>query len=183
MTLASPLQNRLVGTLILVALAVIIIPEVLDGKKEQPVDPIETIPLKPKSEEALQKPNALSDELVAEPVEEEPQLEDTEVTAESAEPIAEDKRLKAPPREPVEAEIDGKAWVIQLGAFSKEDSVRKLVEQLRDRGYAAYSEKSASGKITRLLVGPDTSEAELQKQLAPLKELTGLDGKIMTYKP
>ena len=183
MTLASPLQNRLVGTLILVALAVIIIPEVLDGKKEQPVDPIETIPLKPESEEALQQPNALSDELVAEPVEEEPSQEDTEVTAEAAEPIAENKGLKAPPREPVEAEIDGKAWVIQLGAFSKEESVKKLVEQLRSRGYAAYSEKSASGKITRLLVGPDTSEAELEKQLVPLKELTGLNGKIMTYKP
>ncbi len=181
--MASPLQNRLVGTLILVALAVIIIPEVLDGKKEQPVDPIETIPLKPESEEALQQPNAMSDDLIAEPVEEVPQQEDTEVTAESAEPITEDKGLKAPPREPVEAEIDGKAWVIQLGAFSKEDSVKKLVDQLRDRGYAAYSEKSASGKITRLLVGPDTSETELKKQLAPLKELTGLDGKIMTYKP
>lgn len=183
MTLASPLQNRLVGTLILVALAVIIIPEVLDGKKEQPVDPIETIPLKPESEEALQQPNALSDELVAEPVEEEQPQEETEVTAEAAEPIAENKGLKAPPREPVEAEIDGKAWVIQLGAFSKEESVKKLVEQLRGRGYAAYSEKSASGNITRLLIGPDTSEAELEKQLAPLKELTGLNGKIMTYKP
>lgn len=181
--MASPLQNRLVGTLILVALAVIIIPEVLDGKKEQPVDPIETIPLKPDSEETLKQPNALSDDLVAEPVIEAPESEDPEVTAESAAPIKENKELKAPPREPVEAEIDGKAWVIQLGAFSKEESVEQLVEQLRDRGYAAYSEKSASGKITRLLVGPDTSESELKKQLGSLKELTGLDGKIMTYKP
>lgn len=181
--MASPLQNRVVGTLILVALAVIIIPDVLDGKKEQPVDPIETIPLKPESEESLQQPKALSDELVAEPVNEKAQGDDSELTAESAEPIAENKELRAPPREPVEAEIDGKAWVIQLGAFSKEESVTRLVEQLKQRGYAAYSEKSASGKITRLLVGPDTSQAELQKQLEPLKELTGLDGKVMTYKP
>ena len=94
MTLASPLQNRLVGTLILVALAVIIIPEVLDGKKEQPVDPIETIPLKPESEEALKQPNAMSDDLIAEPVEEVSQQEDTEVTAESAEPITKIKGLK-----------------------------------------------------------------------------------------
>ncbi len=181
--MSSPLQNRLVGTLILVALAVIIIPDVLDGEKKEPVEPMETIPLKPAVEEQLKKPETLSDTTVAEPVTVEEASSDVEKTADEAASVQEDSNVQAPPREPAEFAVDGKAWVIQLGAFSQEESVKKLVEQLRSRGYAAYSEKSASGKITRLLVGPDTSEAELEKQLVPLKELTGLNGKIMTYKP
>ncbi|WP_417447634.1 SPOR domain-containing protein [Idiomarina abyssalis] len=181
--MSSPLQNRLVGTLILVALAVIIIPDILDGEKADPIEPMETIPLKPTVEEELQKPETLSDKTVSEPVIVEESLPEAEKTADSAEPINESSDAQAPPREPAEYAADGKAWVIQLGAFSNEDSVKRLLSQLREKGFSAYSQKASDGSISRVLVGPDTSKTELEKQLGPLKELTGLQGKVITYRP
>lgn len=177
--MSSPLQNRLVGTLILVALAVIIIPDVLDGEKKGPVEPMETIPLKP----AVEKPETLSDTTVAEPVTVEEASSNVEKTADEASPVNEDNDVQAPPREPAEFATDGKAWVIQLGAFSQEDSVKRLISQLQAKGFAAYSQKASGGSLIRVLVGPDTSKSELEKQLTPLKELTGLEGKVITYRP
>lgn len=181
--MSSPLQNRLVGTLILVALAVIIIPDVLDGEKKGTVEPMETIPLKPVVEEKLQKPQTLSDKTVAEPVMVEEKPSDIEKTADSADAVNEETGAQAPSREPTEYAVDGKAWVIQLGAFSQQDSVKRLISQLQAKGFSAYSEETSGGSLIRVLVGPDTSKAELEKQLAPLKKLTGLEGKVITYRP
>ncbi|QVV81290.1 cell division protein DedD, partial [Serratia marcescens] len=46
--MASKFQNRLVGTVILVALGVIILPGLLDGKKKHYEDEFAAIPLVPK---------------------------------------------------------------------------------------------------------------------------------------
>lgn len=46
--MASKFQNRLVGTIILVALGVIILPGLLDGKKKHYADEFASIPLEPK---------------------------------------------------------------------------------------------------------------------------------------
>lgn len=183
--MSSPLQNRVVGTLILVALAVIIIPDLLDGEKVGGVEPMETIPLKPVVEEKLKKPQALSDTTVSEPVSDtgtDPAVSDTETNGEVAE-VDPDASVKAPERKPVEFTADGKAWVIQLGAFSQKDSVKRLISQLQEKGFAAYSQQAPKSSLIRVLVGPDTSKAELEQQLEPLKELTGLNGKVITYRP
>lgn len=47
--MASKFQNRLVGTVILVALGVIILPGLLDGKKKHYEDEFAAIPLVPKA--------------------------------------------------------------------------------------------------------------------------------------
>lgn len=46
--MASQFQNRLVGTIILVALGVIVLPGLLDGKKKHYEDEFAAIPLVPK---------------------------------------------------------------------------------------------------------------------------------------
>ena len=186
--MASPLQNRLVGTIILVALAVIILPDVLDGEKAETVEEFETIPLQPEQEVALQQPEPLDDDVKARI--QEGSLTTTDdsdatLTAERAQPLNQDKveaqGLQAPPREPQEFAADGAAYVIQLGAFSNADSVDQLVTQLQQKGFAAYTENS--GRLTKLMVGPDTSRSELEKQLPVLAELTGLQGEVLSYKP
>lgn len=189
--MASPLQNRLVGTLILVALAVIILPDVLDGEKAETVEEFESIPLQPEQTADLQQPQPITDEVVEQlsqrPVAE-GSLESAEplaATAESATTLdpeaAEDPQLEVPARQPQEFAADAKAFVIQLGAFRNRESVEPLVSQLRQKGFAAYTKPS--GELTKLLVGPDTSQAELEKQLPVLAELTGLEGEIVSYQP
>ena len=187
--MASPLQNRLVGTIILVALAVIILPDVLDGQKAETVEEFETIPLQPEQQANLQQPEALPEEtkqqLQQQADADRGSNDSLSADADSVAPVSEEKvqaqGLEAPPREPQEFAADGNAYVIQLGAFSQAASVEKIVQQLKEKGYAAYSQRS--GNLTKLMVGPDTSKAELEKQLPLLKELTGLSGKVLTYNP
>ncbi|WP_290654747.1 SPOR domain-containing protein [Idiomarina sp.] len=187
--MASPLQNRLVGTIILVALAVIILPDVLDGEKAETVEQFETIPLQPEQQASLQQPQPLP-EATKQQLQQQSQSGDEAATSDTADateaqPIAADKvqaeSLQAPPRKPQEFAADGDAYVIQLGAFSQAGSVEKIVQQLKQKGFAAYAQRS--GNLTKLMVGPDTSKAELEKQLPILKELTGLSGKVLTYNP
>lgn len=183
--MASPLQNRLVGTLILVALAVIILPDVLDGEKTEAVAEFETIPLQPEHDQTLQPAETIPADVKADIAAANPdnqdnsQAEAVTETAAEAQPIDDSSTLKAPPREPQEFAADGDSYVIQLGAFSNRESVEKLVSQLQQKGFAAYSERS--GELTKLMVGPDTSKAELEKQLSALNELTGLQGKVLNY--
>ncbi|WP_314155025.1 cell division protein DedD [Rouxiella badensis] len=56
--MASKFQNRLVGTVILVALGVIILPGLLDGKKKHYEDEFASIPLVPKAGDSQDQENA-----------------------------------------------------------------------------------------------------------------------------
>lgn len=51
--MANAFQNRLVGTIIIVALAVIFLPEILDGEKRRSQDRFETVPEAPPMNEVL----------------------------------------------------------------------------------------------------------------------------------
>lgn len=51
--MATAFQNRLVGTIIIVALAVIFLPELLDGEKRRSQDRFETIPDRPLMKEVI----------------------------------------------------------------------------------------------------------------------------------
>jgi len=176
---ASRLQNRIVGSLILVALAVIILPDVLDGKKTEAVEDFETIPLKPDQSASLQAPT----EFEPAPVEVAAEQSD-EVTADEAPTMDAQKQVQAPKREMKSVTVTGEAFVIQLGAFSNRDSVLALQKQLQEKGFAVFIESGGSqGQLTKLMVGPDTSKHALEQQLAALKELTGLQGKVLNYKP
>ena len=52
--MASKFQNRLVGTIILVAIGVIVLPDVLDGEKTHYKEEIASIPLKPELDSELE---------------------------------------------------------------------------------------------------------------------------------
>ena len=52
--MASKFQNRLVGTIILVAIGVIVLPDLLDGKKAHYQEEIASIPLKPELDSELE---------------------------------------------------------------------------------------------------------------------------------
>ncbi|EGN76310.1 hypothetical protein A28LD_0042 [Idiomarina sp. A28L] len=185
--MASQLQNRIVGTLIVIALAVIILPDLLSGKNYNPDEEFQVSPLRPQvssemtapefpddfSERAVREPNVFVDDndfAVQEPREAAPvqigtaETENTEATAENLN--------------------DG--WVIQLGAFRNAERVAEIVNELRAEGYSAYSRNtrnSQGDQLTLLLVGPDVNAARLEAQLPRLREISGLSGRVVEYRP
>ena len=72
--MSSPFQRRLVGTIILVAIGVIVLPDVFDGKKKHYQEEFASIPIKPELSKdveqfEIQEPVDFDAELPGEPVE------------------------------------------------------------------------------------------------------------------
>ncbi|AHF74418.1 cell division protein DedD [Candidatus Sodalis pierantonius str. SOPE] len=170
--MASKFQNRLVGTIILVALGVIILPGLLDGKKKHYQDEFAAIPLVPKPGD--------SDELDATPPASQPPegageaVEQSSRPANSGQPAAPlpdaasgsrqpetlaPPEMKTTPPAPVKPEPKpvarpetkpvpkpqapkGQAWVVQLGALKNADKVSEIVAKLRLSGYRVYTSPS-----------------------------------------
>ncbi|MDX1705864.1 SPOR domain-containing protein [Pseudidiomarina sp.] len=183
--MASQLQNRLVGSVILIALAVIILPELLDGKQVQDQEAFETIPLQPQVEVA---------EIPVKTIAEDKELQhsdsvatdDIQVTADRAPEVAADVSDEPrPPAAPVTGSLKQAGWVIQMGVFRNQESVDQLIETLRQRGYRAYREQvSINGEnLTKLMVGPALTQEELEQQLEKLNELVGAEGRILRFTP
>lgn len=188
--MASQLQNRIVGSIILIALAVIILPELLDGKQVKEQQELAAIPMQPDADVVEKTVVLPSEELAGTPIDVEglKSLPDpVELTAEDAPSVTteETTEVQAEPAQPVTSSLAEPGYVIQLGAFSNAESVTALIKQLQAKGFAAYSETAqVNGKtLTRLFVGPALSEAELEAQLPELQKLTGLSGRVVSYEP
>lgn len=199
--MSSAFQNRLVGTIIVVALAVIFLPDLLDGEKGQSQTEFVSVPEAPEQAplvspqtfpsddvaQAASRPLEVIDEQVVDDVSieaesnNEPPVETTEVAVTQQAPtLAEQTQIERTP----EAELANAGWVIQLGSFRHQKNVRELLDKLENAGYRAFSRpvNTSAGRLTKVFVGPDLERDNLQNALPHLKELTGLSGKITQFK-
>ena len=170
----TPVRERLVGALVLVALVVLFVPALLKGPARKP-------PEDGRSEQQVVEfplPNATGpppdDALVPEPettppepaaiVEAVPEREDLPQpeTAAAAVPAAGEPARAAAQETPPPGNVAAQpAWAVQLGAFSTREKAEGLVAELRRRGYAAFFlEYRADGKLLhRVRVGPEQDRA------------------------
>lgn len=172
--MASRFQNRLVGSIILVSLGVIILPDVLDGKKIHYKEELAAIPIKPPVSEELetfelQEPETADSELPpsAEELVKTTTDETTEVKSES---VKEDS-----------AQFVDSAWIIQLMALKNHDNAVKLVSDLQKRGYQAHTKRENG--FTRVIIGPDVSKDKMERQRVELAKITGANGQLIKFKP
>ncbi|MDE1333773.1 SPOR domain-containing protein [Vibrio aestuarianus] len=174
--MASKFQSRLVGTIILVAIGVIVLPDVLDGKKTHYKEDIASIPIKPDLDSDMEEFQILD------PVEDQIALPDSpvEVTEQSA--TSESKPLPVKITEPTEKnDYQDSAWIIQLMALKNAENAKNMVIDLQKRGYQAHT-KQENG-FTRIIIGPDVSKSKLERQLLELEKITGAKGQMLKFKP
>nr|WP_086940720.1 SPOR domain-containing protein [Thaumasiovibrio occultus] len=194
--MASKFQSRLVGTIILASLGVLFLPDLFDGEKQHYQEEFASIPLKPESEtvfvdqsvvapEAVPLPEEIPTETVTladppAPAVEEPEpeswvIEQTEVVEVQA-PVA--------PSSP-KPHMQDSGWAVQLGTFSNFNNAKGLVESLRNAGYQAHviPNQPKEGEFVRVFVGPDLSKERLDAEREKLRELTGLDGRLVRFNP
>ncbi|MEH0665554.1 SPOR domain-containing protein [Vibrio scophthalmi] len=174
--MASKFQNRLVGTIILVAIGVIVLPDVLDGKKSHYQEEIASIPLKPELESDLESFEIL------EPVDDSKALPDTPVAVVTQEESAEEEALEVIVKAiPERNEYQDSAWIIQLMALKNAENAQSVVDDLQKRGYQAHT-KLENG-FTRVIIGPDVSKSKLERQVIELEKITGSKGRLLKFKP
>lgn len=194
------MKQRLVGAVVLVSLAVIFIPMLLDGgeeggmplfgtnipdKPDYQFEPLD-IPLEPVPRIPAERP-----QLVERP---EPQAgtqaETSTQPAESPAPIeppAAEKPVAKPAPEPapVAQSSQGDAWVVQVGSFSSSDNALGLRDRLRGAGFVAFVEKvkSEDQTVYRVRIGPELKREEADAQLLRLQQKLKLEGIVMGYHP
>ena len=194
--MASKFQSRLVGTIILVAVGVIVLPDVLDGKKLHYKEEFASIPIKPELDSDVENFEIL------EPVEDDITLpdspveavvqerEDAQVAVSEPEPAPTSKPevIKQPEQvevvtRPVQEknQYEDSAWIIQLMALKNHDNAVALVADLQKRGYQAHTKQE--NEFTRVIVGPDVSKSKLERQVQELQKITGSKGQLLKFKP
>ncbi|OLQ88976.1 cell division protein DedD [Vibrio panuliri] len=175
--MASKFQNRLVGTIILVAIGVIVLPDVLDGKKTHYKEEIASIPIKPELDSDIETFEVLAPEddsaaLPPSPVEVvvEPSVQqDSDTVAVVEKPVPERNQYQE------------SAWIIQLMALKNADNAANVVKDLQKRGYQAHT-KLENG-FTRVIIGPNVSKSKLERQIVELEKITGSKGRLLKFKP
>ncbi|MFQ6370539.1 SPOR domain-containing protein [Shewanella sp. YIC-542] len=198
--MSSQFHNRLVGTVVLMALGVIFLPDILDGKKERQQEQFTEIPLRPQVAAAtspeldsvvLDEPDSAAAMLANTAAKAPPTTLDVSpadtsersvTPTENSVPKNVQPQPKAVEKPQTAAQV---SWTIQLGAFSNAANVKALVQRLRKNGYAAYTlpQKPVEGKLTRVFVGPEVSLERLKTQQQKVETLTKLKGKIVHFNP
>ena len=153
------LKHRIVGSLVLLALAVIFLPEFLDGDKAYRQPNFAPMPDSPQIttqapevvflEPEVKSHNKQVEQEASQPVEIASNVAEQATTAEVQKRVAEDPEAGDTRLE----QYKDNAWVIQLGMFRNRENVIKLVTQLRQEGYPTFTKPSrpVSGEPTRVV--------------------------------
>lgn len=164
------LLARLIGAAVLLAIAVIVLPFVLDGAGSQhEYEYAETQPVQPQRN-VVERSYSSRQPLAPAPVIEEVQIEKprTAVLADSVEKVAENAVAMQQPQgvESITALESGDGgiqtfpisdgWNIQVASFVKAANAQKLIRRLSNAGLPAYINEVAgkSRNILRVFVGP-----------------------------
>lgn len=192
--MSSPFQRRIVGTIILVAIGVIVLPDLFDGKKQHYQEEFASIPIKPQLSTNsvhfdVKEPEIVDAELPDEPVEVQVVSTNQEKTSQSSS-IEENEEVleiveNANTTENEKIDYAKNAWIIQLGVFRNVDNGKALVHKLRSKGFQAHllPKSPKEDDLVRVVVGPNISKESLEEQLPKLKEMTNLNGRIFKFNP
>lgn len=162
------LKQRLVGAVVLISLAVIFIPVILEGPDDEWTPRVQEIPVPPQIEYQAE----VELPLPAEPDQDTPATQEsaalpvTPVTSPSR-PEPEPAPVAIKPAVPVaKPAVPPGTWVIQVGSFSQKLNASGLRDRLKKTGYPSYLQETSSGNgmAWRVLVGPYKTRATAEKR-------------------
>lgn len=207
------LKERLVGALVIVAIAVVVLPWIFDDEKSQtdfqsqiPDAP----PLPPSRVVELAQPRPLDEQTYddtviadktqageADAVDHMGEAGGSDNTA-SEQAIVEQVTEQAPastdtktadssakPENTAKTAAISGGFVVQLGSFGNKANAGRLVSDLKSKGLAAYmrDDKSVKPAVYRVLVGPTLEREQAEQMQAKAKSLSGLNPIVVTYDP
>ena len=202
------LKERLVGAAVLVILAVIFIPMLLDNRtNEDIVISATNIPPKPDNLPEPPRDTDFSSRIIplkepAHPADvvESPGKQEQQVKPEQPgkpgtnESNAMDETIHAeisslPGDESGKAEgepvtnVGLTAWVVQLGSFSNKENAESLNQKLRKAGYRSFVEPLKQGEtlVFRVRVGPELEKSQAEAINKKLKETMKIEGIVVNY--
>lgn len=168
------LKQRVVGALVLLALAVIFLPVLFDRDPMTPVDRESQIPAAPQVIRVEIGAPTVPEDIAPAP---EPELMYVPEVADETGEIVE---------VPGMAE-DGtpKAWVLQVASFRQRELADALSRKLNDKDYPAYVREvpHPDGVVVRVFVGPKLDKQALLTVKAAVEREFGLQSLVLPFKP
>lgn len=188
-------KHRVIGAIILVAVAVITVPLILNKNEppEQdakpagdtktviaevppsapptpaPMPPVEAAPMpsEPPSEISVTQPD-----IAPEPPARAPAKAQTPTTNKAETPVPKSKAARG-----------DKGWFVQVGTFSNPENARALADKLKRKGYPASLEsvRVEQTKVVRVRVGPYPQDAKAKTIQADIQKGLGIRGIVRHY--
>ncbi|WP_193161165.1 SPOR domain-containing protein [Microbulbifer hainanensis] len=193
-------KQRIVGALVLVALAVIFLPSLFDREGARFIDVTSQIPPAPDIQPIeIAAPEPVADAAPAPPVNEVFQPDVVEQDSMPAAKLDSSEPVKKK-EEPKKSEADAIAqqnsapvlddrglpisWVVQVAAYRDEARADKLRSQLMDDGYKAYTRAVTTdkGRFVRVFVGPKVSKADAEAVKRELDRLLKAQTLVLRFK-
>jgi len=173
------MQERLIGTIVVVVLGVLLIPLWLDGPDPPGAPPRDL----PDSIEVRSQTIQLDAEKPRPVVPPAPQGEpaelpaesdapaDTELPAETG-PVPQAVQLPAVRADAAPKPAAPGSWAVQVGSFTSTENARKLAAELEARGFPAFVSRHDDGgnRLSRVRVGPAADRADAEALAARLQK-------------
>jgi DedD protein len=189
-------KRRVVGTIVLLALALIILPQLFDGEGSYqpqvqtriPERPIITLLPEPQQVRPVMVGESQSPSANAEA--ENIELTESAVSNNASDPAEVNSAASVTnlstdtdSRPTLNAAGLPDGWVVQLGTFGDLDNASKLLTDLLAKGYKAYERRSLRDEreMSTILVGPVIVRAEAERLLAELAKALDLKPLIKRY--
>lgn len=169
------LQERLVGSAVLISLAVIFLPELLRPPDEFSTAGVDAsmppVPVYGRLPPPAEPLAIILDSMPGVPGE-------TRSPSETFPPTADDVG-----RRELEVPKDLRGWVVQVGTFAEQANALKLRDELRNQGYAGYVEEvqGADRPLYRVRVGPELEKSRAQSSLTRIREQFGLEPRLRRH--
>lgn len=198
-------KERLVGATVLVLLAVVFVPMLLDAPREEREALPDPIPERPRGgfttktitlgepetprldAEIEREHRRHAQEAAAAPRDSAgtPATAPASTTPDETSPAAAPQESAAAAQESA-AEAAGTApdgWAVQLGSFTVSKNAFALRDRLRAKGYTAFIESgfTATGAVSRVFVGPELDRGRAESSMAKLRREMQLEGIVVRY--
>ena len=191
-------KQRIVGTVVLLALALIFLPIIFDGQgsyQNQISSRIPATPVVP----ILAEPQQVRPVIIADVEAAEAEPTDGELTEAEPAPTANSEATPEPATSRVEVSTSEPAftrdipsldssdlpqgWSVRLGSFSDESNANTLLKRLQAAGYKAYTRAIASeqGALTGVFVGPWLERSRVLDYQERLQQEFQLAGMVVLY--
>lgn len=194
-------KQRIVGTVVLLALALIFLPIIFDGEgsyqapvssriPETPIismlpEPTQSRPVIVGNVETIEPEVAATASLIEEVTD---LVEEPSVAIATQEPASDVEITESAPifsREVPQLSDAGlpQGWVVRLGSFSDSENASNLVTRLQEAGYKAYSRvmRSSQEPLTGVFVGPWLDRGQVNEYQQKLQEEFSLAGLVVRY--
>ncbi|MEH6617101.1 MAG: SPOR domain-containing protein [Porticoccus sp.] len=171
------LKQRVVGALVLIALAVIIIPLTFDFSGGREVDTQSKIPPRPEIK-PVTVPEPIRPENIVPAKLDEEMFQFGVNSSEQGSSFEDETPALSTEGIPV-------AWMLQVGSFRDDDTAQTLLKNLLGDGYKAFvrEKKEGTSTLSRVFVGPDILKKKLVKEKTAIDKKYGVDAILVRFEP